>query len=202
EPLAFLGMAIYGIGLARRSQRNHPNQTALAWTVGCCVMAFVGAGFLGFAHTLPQVNLYTHGTLVTAMHGHLAFWGAYAMLVLAIMTYALPILTGRNCHKDASASFAFWTSNIGMLGMTGAFAVAGVTQVYLERRVGLECLDVQREIEVHFLGLVMAATLFTTGIIAYIWNFIRYGLPVAVPAADGGPSDPDASLEASAAPAE
>jgi nitric oxide reductase subunit B len=44
-------------------------------------MSFVGAGFLGFAHTLPQVNMYTHGTLVTAMHGHMAFWGAYAMLV-------------------------------------------------------------------------------------------------------------------------
>ena len=25
-----------------------------------------GAGFLGFAHTLPQVNIWTHGTLVTA----------------------------------------------------------------------------------------------------------------------------------------
>lgn len=44
--------------------------------------------------------------------------------------------------------------------------------------MGLDFLLVQKEIEVHFLGLVMAATLFTAGIIAYIWNFIRYGLPV------------------------
>jgi nitric oxide reductase subunit B len=51
--------------------------------------------FLGFAHTLPQVNIWTHGTLVTAMHGHLAFWGAYAMLVLAVISYALPQMTGR-----------------------------------------------------------------------------------------------------------
>jgi nitric oxide reductase subunit B len=94
EPLAFLGMAIYGVAMARKGGRNHPNRTALQWTVGCAVMSFVGAGFLGFAHTLPQVNLYTHGTLVTAMHGHMAFWGAYAMIVLAIITYALPNLTG------------------------------------------------------------------------------------------------------------
>jgi nitric oxide reductase subunit B len=66
-------------------------------------MSFVGAGFLGFAHTLPQVNMYTHGTLVTAMHGHMAFWGAYAMLVLAIIAYALPLMTGRKLYEHASA---------------------------------------------------------------------------------------------------
>jgi len=43
--------------------------------------------------------------------------------------------------------------------------------------LGMDFLAVQKEVEVHFLGLVMAATLFTVGIIAYIWNFIRYGAP-------------------------
>lgn len=177
EPLAFLGMAIYAIVMMKKGGRNHPNKTAMAWTVGCSVMSFVGAGFLGFAHTLPSVNIYTHGTLVTGMHGHMAFWGAYAMLILAIITYAMPALTGRKMHDTAMNVFAFWTSNIGMISMTLAFGVAGVTQVYLERVVGLDFLAVQSELEVHFLGLVLAATLFTTGIIAYIWNFVRFGLP-------------------------
>ena len=177
EPIAFLGMAIYAVTMMRKGGRRHPNRVALFWTVGCGVMSFVGAGFLGFAHTLPQVNLYTHGTLVTAMHGHLAFWGAYAMIVLAVINYALPQMTGRKLYTSWMAEWAFWTSNIGMLGMTGAFAVAGVTQVYLERRVGMEFLDVQRAIEVHFLGLTLAGSLFTVGIILYIINFIRYGLP-------------------------
>jgi nitric oxide reductase subunit B len=53
EPLAFLGMAIYGLALAKKGGRNHPNRIALFWTVGCCIMSFVGAGLLGFAHTLP-----------------------------------------------------------------------------------------------------------------------------------------------------
>jgi nitric oxide reductase subunit B len=79
EPIAFLAMAIYAISMAKKGGRSPDNRTALLWTIGCSVMSFVGAGFLGFAHTLPQVNLYTHGTLVTAMHGHMAFWGAYAM---------------------------------------------------------------------------------------------------------------------------
>ncbi|MCA9612506.1 MAG: cbb3-type cytochrome c oxidase subunit I, partial [Myxococcales bacterium] len=177
EPLAFLGMAIYALVLMKKGGRRHPNQNALIWTVGCAVMSFVGAGFLGFAHTLPQVNMYTHGTLVTAMHGHMAFWGAYAMLVLAIITYAMPLLTGRKLYDKPSATFAFWTSNIGMIAMTLAFAVAGVTQVVLERRMGMEFLAVQTEIEVHFWGLILAASLFTLGVVAFIYNFVRHGLP-------------------------
>jgi nitric oxide reductase subunit B len=177
EPLAFLGMAIYALAMAKKGGRKHPNRIALTWSLGCAVMSFVGAGFLGMAHTLPQINMYTHGTLVTAMHGHLAFWGAYAMIVLAMIAYALPLLTGRKLWDSGMASFAFWTSNIGMVGMTGALAVAGVTQVALERRLGLDFLIVQKEIEMHFVGMLLAAALFTVGIGAFLVNFIQHGLP-------------------------
>jgi nitric oxide reductase subunit B len=177
EPLAFLGMAIYAISMAKRGGRRETNRTALSWSVGCAVMSFVGAGFLGFAHTIPQVNMYTHGTLVTAMHGHMAFWGAYAMIVLAIISYALPMLTGRDLQAVPASSFAFWTSNIGMVAMTLALAVAGVTQVVLERRVGMDFLTVQKEIQVHFIGLILAASLFTVGVLAFVLVFVRSGLP-------------------------
>jgi len=177
EPLAFLSMAVYALSMAKKGGRSHPNRIALTWTVGCSIMSFVGAGFLGFAHTWPSVNQWTHGTLVTAMHGHLAFWGAYAMLVLGIIAYALPLLTGRRLFSHPASTFAFWTSNIGMVAMTIAFGVAGVTQVYLERKVGMDFLSVQKEIEVHFIGVVAAAGLFTLGILSFIWIFIKSGLP-------------------------
>ena len=177
EPLAFLGMALFAIVMYRRSGREHPNKIALMWTIGCAIMSFVGAGFLGFAHTLPNVNMWTHGTLVTAMHGHLAFWGAYAMIVLAIISYAMPLITGRKNYNSMYGTLAFWLSNIGMIGMTGAFAVAGIAQVYLERKSGMEFGLVQQEIETHFLGLILAATVFTIGIILYIVDFIKYGQP-------------------------
>ena len=188
EPLAFLGMAIYAISMAKKGGRAHPNRNALAWTIGCSIMSFVGAGFLGFAHTLPQVNMYTHGTLVTAMHGHMAFWGAYAMLVLAMISYALPQLTGRRLYDTPLATFAFWTSNIGMVSMTLAFAVAGVAQVYLERKLGMDFLLVQEEIQVHFVGVVLAASLLAVGIGAYVVQFVRYGFPV-------GDVRPEAAVE-------
>ncbi|MCB9060897.1 MAG: cbb3-type cytochrome c oxidase subunit I [Halobacteriovoraceae bacterium] len=177
EPLAFLGMAIYALKIKSMGQRNHSNKMALSWSIGCAILSFVGAGFLGFAHTLPQVNLWTHGTLVTAMHGHLAFWGAYAMIVIAIITYALPQLTGRRLHDSKLGVFSFWSSNIGMILMTIAFGIAGVSQVYLERKSGLEFLQVQSEIEIHFFGLLLAATVFITGCICFIVNFVRHGIP-------------------------
>ena len=177
EPLAFLGMALFAVAMYRKGEKKHPNKIALNWTLGTAIVSFVGAGLLGLAHTFPQVNMYTHGTLVTAMHGHLAFWGAYAMIVLAIISYAMPNMTGRKLFDTTTGSLAFWLSNIGMLGMTVAFGVAGVAQVYLERKMGLEFGDVQKEIEVHFFILVVCATMFTTGIGLYIYEFIKYGRP-------------------------
>ena len=177
EPLAFLAMALFAISMYRKGEKKHPNKIALSWTLGTAIVSFVGAGLLGLAHTLPQVNMYTHGTLVTAMHGHLAFWGAYAMVVLAIISYSMPNMTGRKYYDSATGLFAFWLSNIGMLGMTVAFGVAGVAQVYMERIMGLDFGDVQKEIEVHFGILVLCATMFTAGIICYIYEFIKHGRP-------------------------
>ncbi len=177
EPLAFLAMALFAVNMYRKGEKKHPNKLALLWTLGAAITSFVGAGLLGFAHTLPQTNLYTHGTLVTAMHGHLAFWGAYAMIVLAIISYSLPNMTGRKLYQSSRGRIAFWTANIGMLGMTVAFGVAGVAQVYLERKFKMDFMQVQNEISVHFVVLIICATLFATGIIYYIIDFYKHGTP-------------------------
>ena len=177
EPLAFLAMALFALNMYRKGEKKHPNKAALNWTLGAAITSFVGAGLLGAAHTLPNVNLYTHGTLVTAMHGHMAFWGAYAMIVLAIIAYAMPNLTGRKLYDTNMTRYAFWLSNIGMIGMTVAFGVAGVAQVYMERILGVDFMETQKEIEPHFLVLVLCATGFTTGVILYIVNFFQHGKP-------------------------
>ena len=178
EPLAFLAMALFAVNMYRKGEKKHPNKIALYWTIGSAIVSFIGAGLLGFAHTLPQTNLYTHGTIVTAMHGHLAFWGAYAMIVFAIISYALPNMTGRKFYDTARGRMAFWISNIGMIGMTVAFGVAGVAQVYLERITkSMSFMEVQKEIEVHFIVLIIMATLFIIGITLYIIEFVKHGQP-------------------------
>lgn len=177
EPLAFLAMALFAVNMYRKGEKKHPNKLALYWTLGAAIVSFLGAGLLGFAHTLPQTNIYTHGTLVTAMHGHLAFWGAYGMIVLSIISYALPNLTRRKLFDSSRGRMAYWFSNIGMIGMTVAFGVAGVAQVYLERKFKMDFMEVQAEISIHFVVLMLCATLFTTGICLYIIDFFKHGQP-------------------------
>ena len=177
EPLAFLGMALFAVNMYRKGEKRHPNKLALYWTLGAAIVSFVGAGLLGFAHTLPQTNIYTHGTLVTAMHGHLAFWGAYGMIVFAIISYSLPNLTGRKLYLSTRGRMAYWFSNIGMIGMTVAFGVAGVAQVYLERKFKMDFMEVQNEISIHFVVLMICAAAFTFGIILYIIDFYKHGKP-------------------------
>lgn len=174
EPLALVGMAMYAYSAIRRSGLAHPNKLALHWTVGSAVFTLFGAGLLGLAHTFPDVNKWTHGTLITAMHGHAAFYGAYAMIVMAIITYALPSMSRRPEEGTALGYWSFWLQIAGMFGMTLSFATAGIAQVYLERIMGLGYLDAQLKIQVHFLMLVATASIFATGVALFIIDFFRY----------------------------
>ena len=173
EPLVFLGMAMYAYYAMRRSGLGHPNRLAVHWTIGSAVFSALGAGLLGLAHTWPAVNKWTHGTLITPMHGHSAFFGAYAMIVLAMITYALPSLTGRDetTLESSTGLWAFWLMVGGMFGMTMAFATAGIAQTYLERIIGLGFLETQRKIQVHFLMLIGTGILFALGVALYLWDF-------------------------------
>jgi nitric oxide reductase subunit B len=179
EPLAFLGMATYAYNTLRRSGMAHPNTIALHWTIGSALFSTLGAGILGLSHTWPQVNQWTHGTHVTTMHGHMAFFGAYVMIVLAIISYALPALTGRNDEERQTALgiWAFWLMVAGMFGMTMAFAASGITQTYLERILGLGYLETQQKIQVHYLMVLGTATIFATGVAAFLLDFVRAGAP-------------------------
>lgn len=175
EPLALMGMAMYAYFAMRRSGLSHPNVLALHWTIGSAVFTVFGAGLLGFAHTLPSVNKWTHGTLITAMHGHAAFYGAYVMIVLAMIVYALPSLTsGRREAGSPIGYWAFWMQLGGMFGMTLSFGTAGIAQVYLERILGLGYLDTQLKIQIHFVMLIATASVFVLGVILFIYDFFRF----------------------------
>ena len=108
EVAPFFTMVIFTVQMTWKAGRKHPNRAALLWSVGCSVMAFLGAGVWGFLHTLSSVNYYTHGTQVTAAHGHLAFFGAYVMLNLAVMAYAIPQLRQRAPYNQWLSMASFW----------------------------------------------------------------------------------------------
>ena len=72
------------------------------------------------------MNFYTHGTQMTAAHGHLAFFGAYVMLNLAIITYAMPLLRGREPYNQVLNMASFWLMTGGMAFMTFTLTFAGI----------------------------------------------------------------------------
>lgn len=187
EPLSFFGMATYAYFALRRSGLSHPNRLALHWTIGSAVYSALGAGILGLAHTWPAVNKWTHGTLITAMHGHMAFFGAYVMIVLAMITYAMPGIMGRDEEKSSALGmWAFWLQIAGMFGMTMAFATGGIVQTYLERILSIGYLDTQQKLAVHFVMLMGTGSLFALGVILFMIDF--FFLVVRGRARDEAPS--------------
>lgn len=172
EPLVFLGMAVYAYFAMRRAGRAHPNRLALHWTVGSAVVSALGAGVLGLAHTWPSVNQWTHGTHITTMHGHMAFFGAYVMIVLAMITYAMPDYYGQEADSNDSVGlWAFWLQVTGMFGMTMAFAAAGIVQTYMERILSIGYMETQVKMQVHFQMLIATGFIFVLGVALFIWDF-------------------------------
>ena len=110
------------------------NSPAMSWIVLNAFGNFLGAGVWGFFHTLPQVNIYTHGTQFTAAHGHLAFFGAYATILVGMMYLGLQEAYGIKTLKSTFKSkMAISLIAFGVMGMTVALTVAGYEQVLIER---------------------------------------------------------------------
>lgn len=177
EPIPFFMMTLFAFNMVNRRRRNHPNQAAVLWALGTGVMAFLGAGVWGFLHTLAPVNYYTHGTQITAAHGHMAFFGAYVMIVLTMISYAMPMLRGRK-EANSNASqvvemWSFWLMTVSMVFITLFLTAAGVLQVYLQRYTDtpLPFMQVQDKIEIFYWLREGAGIVFLVGLIVYVTSF-------------------------------
>jgi len=137
EPLPIVLMLFDTINHIKHRKNEMVNP--LVWTiaVGCAVLHLIGAGVWGFMHTLPQINYYTHGSQVTVSHGHLAFFGAYALLNLMMFYFAIPQLKGISAYDQRRGEIGFWTMSTAMMSMGITFGIAGVVQTYIERVLGM-----------------------------------------------------------------
>ncbi len=110
------------------------NQPAFLWFWMNAFGNFLGAGVWGFFHTLPQVNLYTHGTQFTSAHGHLSFFGAYATILIGMMYLAIQGKNKIKVMKNTKSSL--WALGLtvgGVVGMTIALTISGYVQVLVSR---------------------------------------------------------------------
>jgi len=173
EPLPILLMVIDTLRHVKHRKLEIKERLVLYWVVGGAIFHFVGAGVLGVAHTLPIVNRWTHGTQVTTSHGHTAFFGAYAMLILMVVYYTLPKLKGLKQFNEVRGFWVFWITVLGMALMGVGFGGAGIIQTYFQRILGIEFLTVQEFMKPWFMLVFFAGIGFTVGVVLYIIDVLK-----------------------------
>jgi nitric oxide reductase subunit B len=143
-------------------------------------MAFLGAGVWGFLHTLAPVNFYTHGTQITAAHGHMAFYGAYAMVVMTIISYAMPMMRGRAANSEKAQileMWSFWLMTVSIVFITLFLTAAGILQVWLQRvsTTPLGFMAAQDQTVLFFWLREISGLIFLIGLVLYITSFFVKG---------------------------
>ena len=143
EPVPLVAMFVHVLydwgkeqGHAEAGGTGHSvnNTPAMGWIAANAFGNFLGAGIWGFFHTLPQVNIYTHGTQFTAAHGHLAFFGAYATILIGMMYLGLQGAYGvKMMRMTFKSKMALFMIIFGVVGMGIALTIAGYEQVLIER---------------------------------------------------------------------
>ena len=184
EPVPFFAMTLFAFNMVNRRRREHPNRAATLWALGTGVMSFLGAGVWGFLHTLAPVNYYSHGTQITAAHGHMAFYGAYVMVVLTIISYAMPLMRGRAANSNAAQvleMWGFWLMTIAMVFITLFLTGAGILQVWLQRvsTTPMGFMATQDQVALFYWLREGTGVVFMIGLAVYLFSFFKDGKAAA-----------------------
>ena len=128
-----------------------------------------------------EVNYYTHGSQITAAHGHMAFYGAYAMIVMSIISYSMPILRGREAANSKKSQvvemWSFWLMTVAMVFITLFLTGAGILQTWLQR-IGdnpLSFMETQDKIAVFYWMREVSGVIFLIGLLLYVISFFVGG---------------------------
>jgi nitric oxide reductase subunit B len=187
EVIPFFLMMSFAFVMVWKGRRNHPNKAALLWSLGSATVAFFGAGVWGFLHTLHGVNFYSHGTQITAAHGHLAFYGAYVAMNLAMFSYAIPHLRGRDPYNQVLNMVSFWLMTGGMAFMTFVLTFAGTIQTHMQRVLGENFMEVQDGLSLFYMMRFGAGIAVALGAILFIYSMMVPRRELVAKSANGAP---------------
>jgi nitric oxide reductase subunit B len=186
EPLPLLGMVVHAVYDAGTHRMKTTNRPSFYWVLAEAFGNFIGAGVWGFMMTLPQINLYSHGTQWTVSHGHFAFWGAYGCGVIAIAYLVLQQTRGSTQFDSRAWKWSFALLNVGLLGMVGGLLVAGITQAVYERAQGgstLQAFVVASENQWFQSGMyarLIFGAVFALGYAILVYDLLAIGKRVAI----------------------
>jgi nitric oxide reductase subunit B len=124
----------------------------------------------------------------------MAFYGAYAMIVLTIISYAMPMMRGRKAANSNRSQvlemWSFWLMTVSMVFITLFLTGAGILQVYLQRYSDnpLPFMVVQEKIALFYWLREVTGLVFLIGLVLYIASFFV------------GSKDPEVAVEQAASP--
>ena len=181
EPLPLLGMVVHAVYDAGTHRMKTTNKPAFYWMMAEAFGNFLGGGVFGFMMTLPQINLFSHGTQWTVSHGHFAFWGAYACGILSVIYLAL-----QKAHQIAEVKGVRWRwsfalLNVGMIGMVGALLISGIAQAFYERAIGGSTLQafIEGQSNPWFMQGMSArlafGMIFAAGYVILVYDLLAFG---------------------------
>ena len=102
------------------------------------------------------------------------------MIVLAVISYAMPLLRGRAANSNQSQvieMWSFWLMTIAMVFITLFLTAAGVLQVWLQRYTDapMGFMAVQDKLEIFYMMREIAGIIFLIGLGTYIYSFFVGG---------------------------
>lgn len=159
------------------SQLGPREKIVMAMIASSMFYHIFGAGLLGFLMAIPAVNKYIHGTYITSAHSHLAVFGVFGFLVLALSYY----IFFAEIALDQKSYILCWSGllllNGGLLIMSIALLVAGGLQAHFWYVLGLSVGETNQVLLPWMLlrlagGLTYTAgsSLFTYVIIKKAWS--------------------------------
>ena len=99
------------------------------------------------------------------------------MVVLAMISYAMPLLRGREANSRRAQSFemwAFWVMTIGMGVMVLALTGAGILQVWLQRMPtegAMSFMATQDQLRFFYWLRMIGGVMFLIGLITFLYSF-------------------------------
>jgi nitric oxide reductase subunit B len=113
----------------------------------------------------------------------MAFYGAYVMVVLTMISYSMPLMRGKKAANETAQKLeikSFWMMTLSMVAITLLLTGAGIMQVYMQRYSAdpEPFMIVQDELRTFYWLREVAGFTFLAGLFLYIYSFFAKGKEV------------------------
>ncbi len=179
-PLAYLGFEAYHTWkLGNAAPWMETYRWPIMFFIAVSFWNLVGAGLFGFLINPPLSLYYMQGLNLTPLHGHLALFGVYGMLGIALVLFCLRGLRGEMVWNTKLLRVSFWSLNIG-LALMGILTLlplgtmqllAAIEHGYAYAR-SAEFMQ-QPIVELLIWMRVPGDTIFSIGALALTWFVVR-----------------------------